>query len=318
MNAKGICHLFPINSPTLFSLTLVAVVMCAAMAVRFRSFWRLLFTALLAALPLLFIRQMPSGTQYDGLGYVIVVAASLLAAGAGAGWGAILRLLGVPAVVSAIVVCGLAALVAGSMLWGQYVPNSCDGKPLLVNVAGQKLSIPSEMRPLVWPEEKQKYWANPERKREHSYLCGISENASRVISVNEIKINPVAVHKSLSAVCMASDPPSWCSNYSNHFMPLLVEFSVSSPADPGKPAYYWNWDSPDVFRQGDVREGFSCLWDAETKLVRECSIWQPFGTGFRLTVETTNRPGDFESLSIDEVREGMIAARSSLLSSIQN
>ncbi len=295
--------MFPLNSSTLFLLVLSGVLAATALAFRSRWPWRIPLLLLAIALPAGWLWRVSPAGEYAGLGYIIVIGASFCMMVFGAVWGGIMRRARCisPFMSAALPVIAFVS-AAGFILWQQYIPRACLGKPLPVRIAGQILILPPELRPRLETGDSTGFFGRIERKADYAGFCRASRNGTRAIDVDVVWITPAANDKALTSACNANAPPAWCSGYApdpyRHMGKIIIEPGSRLPL----PLTYWKGGgSLRTERQGDLARGSVCLLP-DTGRRTECWVWHPFGAGYRLTVSTSNLDPLFAGMPAEEAR----------------
>ncbi len=309
--------MFPLNSPTVFSLVLAGVALFWALAFRFG--WRVRALLILAtlALPTGFLWLYPMTGQYAGLGYLIIILSYLAMFALGAGWGSVMRLAQVSQPISVLVPIVVAASYIGFALWNQYVPSSCGGKDLDVRIAGETLSLPPELQPRLEFGEAANHFGRMDRKSDFSKICRLSQNGTRAIDMDVVWITPSSNHAALTSVCDSNDKPDWCGSYSPNPYRHIGKVIIATNDELGIPRYYWKeGGSIKKERQGDLNQGSVCLLSDEGSKT-QCWVWQPFGKGSWLTVSTSNLDPVFVDMPAEEARDMAFQTLETVLSIIQ-
>lgn len=307
--------MFPFNPSTLFQLVLIGVVLFSALALRFGWRWRLLFLSLAIALPTGFLWADPPIGQYAGLAYILLIGASLLTLLFGAILGSALRFARIAPVFSIAALSISAGVFASFILWYQYVPSACLEAPIQVRIAGKTLHIPPEMRPRLEIGDRAYLFGWTDRKTSTARLCRMSQNGTQPIEVDIVWITPAGNHEAMTTACSGIEP-LWCADYSPDPYRRIGKILIASAADPHFPlSNWWTGSSLKRDRQGDLVQGSVCLLPRATGKT-ECSIWQPFGDGFRLTVHTNNLDQTFTEMTVEVARDMIRQAREMTLAII--
>lgn len=309
--------MFPLNSPTVFHLVLIGVVLSSALALQFGWRWRIPLVLLGIALPAGFLWSAPPIGEYAGLAYIIVAGASVGAFILGLVLGGAMRLVLPQALTSVAVLVFATAAFTGFELRQQYVPSACLKTPLQVRIAGTVLSLPPELRPRLENGKSIGHFGRSNRKSDFARFCRMSKNGTRVIDMDTVWITPASNHKVMTPACNVNEPPIWCNGYSSDPYRHIGKFLISSDAKPVIPLPYWReGGSLKTDRQGDLTQGSVCLLP-DVDIRTQCWIWQPFGDGSRLTISTSNLDQTFDDMPIEEARKMIRQAREITLAIIK-
>ncbi len=303
--------MLPITPPTVFYLVLIGVALFSALAVapQLRSQWRISWSLLATSLPAGLLLFDPPTGQYAGLGYLFVIVPSLVAALIGAICGGIMRFVTSEPSRSAAVLGISASVLAGAVLWGQYVPSSCQERGLEVRIAGTTLRVPPEMQPRVENGDKISFFGWIDRKYSYARLCRMSQNGTRALDMDTVWITPATSHDEMTAACERDEPPAWCNGYLSEPYRRMVKVIIEPFSTPIEPTPYWpDGGSLKTDRQGDLTQGSICLLPNDD-IVTQCWTWAPFGDGSRLTVSTNNGDKIFAGMPVEQAREMVTKAR---------
>lgn len=294
--------MFPLNSSTVFYLILTGVALLSTVAFQFR--WKarapLLLVAL--ALPAGFLWSAPPIVQHAGL-HVLVLVPSAAALIIGAGCGSFMRLAQIRWSVSVLVPAIIAIAFSGYQLWLQYVPSSCLKTPLQVRIAGETLNLPWELSPRLERGEDIYLFGRLDKKADFSAICRMSRNGAEAIDMDVIWITPAANYSHLTSVCAADGAPNWCSGYSPTPYRHIGKVLIAPVSETDLPPTYWaEGGSLKAEQQGSLTEGAICPIPQDWGNT-ECSVWQPFGNGSRLTVRTNNRDPIFNGMPPEQARK---------------
>lgn len=295
--------MLPLNDPTIFSLVLAGVALLSAVAFRFGWKVRAPLLLMALALPAVFLWSISPTGDHAGLGYVITIVPSIALLIVGAGWGSVMRLARVSLSISILIPVIVTSAYAGRALWNQYVPNACLGKPLQVRVAGETLSLPPELRPRLEKGRNISFFGRLDRKSGYSRICRVSRNGAQEIDMDVVWINPRSNYPRLTSACEADEAPDWCGVYSPYPYRHIGKVIIAPDTELDFPSAYWReGGSLRKVRQGDLTEGSVCLL-FEDGGATQCWVWQPFGSGSRLTVSTSNLDPTFDAMSVEQARE---------------
>lgn len=305
MQRMRVLKLFPINLTTWIFLSVIGTFFAAALALRLGWMWRvpLLFVAI--SFPALLLWAYVQAGNGPGLVHTLVVGSAILAIGLGSACGAVFRRLDVPTYVLGIGAVAAAAFV----VWDQYIPDACLGKPLRVRVAGSLLVIPIEMRPRVANGNSSQIYGLIDRKSQYARLCRKGRNGIRRVDVDTVSISPASSYKAMTARCDGDHPPAWCKAYSPTAYRHIDQVLIAPASRLGFPRPYWGSEASKYDRQGDLVEGSICL----KSNVTQCWIWVPYGDGSRLIVSTNNLDKTFIDMPVEEARELILKARDTTL-----
>lgn len=309
--------MFPFNPETIFQLVLIGVALSSALAFRFGWRWRIPLLLVAIALPTGFLWSGPPTGQYAGLGYLLVGGISIIVLVFGAGWGGIMRLVGIAPLTSIVVTTVATTSTVSFALWYQYVPSACLDASLQVRIAGKSLHLPPELRPRLAKGNNIGHFGRIDRKSDFARFCRMSRNGARAIDMDTVLINPASNHRFMTSACNVDDPPDWCSNYSSDPYRYTGMVHIAPETEPAFPLPYWQeGGSIEKDRKGDLTQGSVCLLpDADIRT--QCWTWQPFGEGARLTVSTNNLDRAFDDMPIEDAREMIRLARDITLNIIE-
>ncbi|WP_419738941.1 hypothetical protein [Ruegeria sp.] len=309
--------MFPLNSPTVFSIALAGVALISAIAFRFD--WRVRAPLMLAsiALPTGLLVYHPMVGQYAGQGYLIVILSCLAMFALGAGWGSVMRLVQVSPFISVSAPVIVTCAYTGHALWLQYVPKDCLKEDLHVRIAGEVVVLPPELKPRLEIGNSATHFGRMDRKSGFSKICRLSQNGTRAIDMDVVWITPASNHAALTSLCEGNDEPEWCGRYSSYPYRHVGKVLFATEDELGFPKPYWKeGGSLKKERQGDLKKGSICLLSDEgTKT--QCWTWQPFGEGSRLTVSANNLDPIFVDMPVDEARNMALQALNTTLSIVQ-
>ena len=309
--------MFPIGSQAVFYLMLIGVALSSALALRFGWRWRIPLLLIAIALPTGFLWADPPTGQYAGLGYLFLGGAFIVALALGAGWGGVLRMVGIAPLASVVVFAVAAGATASFALWHQYVPSACLDTSLKVRISRRTLHLPPELRPRLERGNQIGHFGRIDRKSDFARFCRISRNGEQVIDVDTVWITPASNHESISSSCGVDEPPGWCGSYSAEPYRRIGKVLIAPKTDPAFPLPYWReGGSLKKDREGDLTQGSVCLLP-NPDIRTQCWTWQPFGEDSRLTVSTNNLDRAFDDMPIEDAREIIRQARDITLSIIE-
>jgi len=218
---------------------------------------------------------------------------------AGAGWGGILRLAGISPLKSVVVFAVAAVGTASFALWDQYVPSACLDASLQVRIAGKTLHLPPELQPRLDKGNEIGFFDRINRKPDFAQFCRLSRNGERAIDIDTVWITPASSHKPMGLACSVDKPPNWCSSYSSEPYRRIGKILIAPETDHAIPLYWKDGGSLKTYREGDLKQGSVCLLPDAFRRT-ECSTWQPYGEGSRLTVSTNNLDPAFDDMPIED------------------
>lgn len=307
--------MFPLDPQIFIPFVLIGIALFSALALQFGWRWRVPLLVLAVALPVGFFWFEPLTGDYAGLMYIFIVGLSLIMITLGAAWGLIMRLVRVSPLMSVAAPIIAAGVCVSFLLWQQYIPSACLEAPLKIRIAGQTLHLPPQLRPRLERGDTIRRFGQIDKKSDYAGFCKIGRNGTRTIEMDTVWISPVSTHKAMTSVCNANAPPAWCRSYSpelyRHIRRILITPATVTPI----PMYWKQGGSPKRDRQGDLTRGSVCLLpNAESKT--QCWIWQPFGTGSRLTISTYSQDPIFTDMPVEDARDMIRQARDTMLAII--
>lgn len=163
--------MFPIGPRTLFELSLIAIFLFTALAVRADVRWRIPLLLIAVGLPAAFLWPLSPTDQYAGLAYLVVIVPSFIAMTLGAICGSFSRRFNVAPMINVFTMVSIAGVLGGLVLWNQYLPSVCLEEPLQVRIAGNVLYLPPDMGPRLEIGDSIDFFGRTDRKTDHAKLC---------------------------------------------------------------------------------------------------------------------------------------------------
>ncbi len=93
---------------------------------------------------------------------------------------------------------------------------------------------------------------------------------------------------------------------------------IAPESEPSFPMPYWREGGAlEKERTGDLVEGSVCLLPDKDDPVTQCWMWQPFGSGYRISVSTNNLDPEFTAMPIEDARDMILKVRDMTLEIIK-
>jgi hypothetical protein len=250
----------------------------------------------------------PTGGEYAGLGYFMVIGLSVTAMILGAPFGGASRLQPIATLKFVSVLCIVTCAAVAFVLWSQYVPSDCLGTSLRVRIGGRVLQLPPEMQPRVQRGSRSDFFGSIDHKFGYARLCRAGGNGTLAVDVDALSIR-INLDEMADA-CNAGIPPAWCKSYFRSPDRGNFDVSIAPVSKADLPEHHWKFTRS--VKEGDLKEGSVCL----DSIVTRCSIWEPFDHDTRLIVSTSNLDKTFSNMPFAEAFEMTAKARETALAII--